>query len=297
MPLLLVNDAHHMTVERAFIARTTQSFRVVDAETGKPVSEARVALLYNFDWMSDWNDAAVADADGVATLRIATRYLHLLNVSASAPGYITDDHGARDVRARLSSAAGKGSDVPIDIRLYRDRPRGMGLKLPAGFRGTVQYAVAVSDRDASTQPLLSPGQDVWWTDALPASSLTIVQPPPRIGAQSLDWSAARVACVSVGGQPLPLPDPGAAATTTDFAAWHIGYVTRSTSDRGDTHILVVGDRETAVAEASAMWLKYHNRGPGFIYNGWSHVVAPDAVTGPGAYGVMHRLAGEPAVDR
>src|SRR5687768_2705614 len=71
MTALLVNDAHHMTVERATTPRLPTRFRVLDAETAQPVARARLVAMHNFDWMSDWFIKGTTDAAGVATLQLA----------------------------------------------------------------------------------------------------------------------------------------------------------------------------------------------------------------------------------
>src|SRR4051812_15647088 len=89
MAVIQANNAYHMTVERATTPRVAKRFRVLDAETREPIHGARLDIVHKFEWVDDWEMGGRTDAAGVATVRLAKDYLHLLLLHAGADGYLT----------------------------------------------------------------------------------------------------------------------------------------------------------------------------------------------------------------
>src|SRR5688572_32963371 len=91
MAALWLNDLHHTHIEQATTPRIDKRFRVLDAETNKPVAAARLVVVHNFDWMGDWVMRGTTDAEGITTIRLAKRYLHLVHAHVAADGYLMRD--------------------------------------------------------------------------------------------------------------------------------------------------------------------------------------------------------------
>lgn len=276
-----VNNAQHMTVKRATTPRVEKRFRVLDAETRAPVPGAQLVLVHNFDWMDDWVINGTTGADGVAKVRLAKEYLHLLGGSVSAPGYLT--------RYELGfGAPGTGalSDDPLDIYVYQEPGASMGLRVPAGFFGTFVYRLGQPKEYGFPFPPTFPaGQRVWWTDVKPEQE-TEVEQPPFIGGSG--WNGNPVSVFSRGNQPIPTPEPG--SEIEGVAAWHIGVRMPNGPWGGDRHVILVGDREAALAKAHEEWKQHGNGEAGFIYNGWLKIFAPQTtLSRGGAYAVTRNV--------
>jgi hypothetical protein len=266
---LYVNNVHHMTVERATTPRESKRFRVLDAETRKPVPGARVVAVHDFDWMDDWVLSATTDADGVATVRLATKFMHLLHVHVGGDAYLTRDWLIFEGHARVPGV-GRLDDDPVDIYLYRRPEATTGLRVPAGFRGAIVYHAGPTKYDFPFPPTFPAGQRVWWTDAKPDGE-TIIEQAPRLGFAPGEDNPFRV--VDSDGKPIPTPLPG--ADLRSVAAWMIG-----TREPGGPWgrievVLVIGDRDAAIAKAREMWQQYGNGDKGYIPNGWLRVVSPE----------------------
>ncbi len=281
MTALLINDAGHMTIERATTPRDSKRFRVLDAESGQPVEGVRLVAGYNFDWMSDWFVEGTTDDQGVATLRLARNYAHLLSVHAYAEGHIDRHH------LGLGDSPGTGSlaDDPVDIFLYREPPAGVGWRFPEGFHGTIVVG-STGRKDfgetvliASNQPrpeafrvpaAFPPGQRIWWSEITP-NQLNMIQSPPRLGNEGRD-SFPIPQAVTSGGNPVPIPDPG--KDVKGVALWHVGVFMPEGPWGGSYSILVVGDHEAALAKAKELWEEFRNGENGYMYNGWVRLVSP-----------------------
>jgi len=265
---LYLNDAHHMTVERATTPRESKRFRVLDAETRKPVAGARVVAVHNFDWMGDWVMRTTTDADGVATVRLATKFMHLLHVHVGGDAHLTRDWLIFSGDARMPGV-GRLTDDPVDIYLYRRPEPTTGLRVPAGFRGTIVYRSGPTKYDFPFPPNFPAGQRIWWTDANPAGE-TVIEQAPRLGFAPGEENRFRVA--DSEGRPFSTPPPG--ADLHGVAAWTIG--TRVPNGPWGRHevVLVIGDRDAAIAAAREMWQQYGNGETGYIPNGWLRIVSP-----------------------
>ena len=265
---IYVNNAHHMTVERATTPRQTKRFRILDAETGKPVAAARVVAVHDFDWMDDWVLRGTTDAEGIAEFRLAKRYLHLLHAHVSAERYLTRDSlyfgdGARE------PGTGWLSDDPVDIHVYRAPEATTGLRVPADFRGPLVYRFGPTKYDFPFPPNFPAGQRVWWTDVKPGVE-TVVEQAPRLGFQRGNGNPFHV--VWADGPPIPMPEPGAEAE--GVAAWRVGTRTPDGPWSREEHVIVIGDRGAALATAKDMWRQHGNGRTGFILNGWLRIVSP-----------------------
>ena len=260
-------NAYHQTVEQATAARVARRFRVLDAETGRPVAGARVVAVHNFDWMDDWSVEGAAGADGVATLKLARDYLHLLHVHVSAPGYL----GREWLTFGESSPPGVGAltDDPVDLRVFKGPAPSVGLRVPEGFVGTFVYQAGQTKYDFPYPPDFPPGQRVWWTDVDPAR-VTVVEPPPPLGISIGQNGPGRR--IVRGGEVLATPGPG--ANHAGVAAWVVGVREPDGAWSVVQYVVVIGDRDAAVAQARQEWERHGNGDKGFIYNGWLRLVSP-----------------------
>ena len=265
---LYINNLHHMTVERMTTPREAKRFRVLDAETRKPVPGAFVVIVHNFDWMDDWEMQATTDAGGVATVRVATKYLHLLHAHVGGDEYLTRDWLIFEGSARVPGV-GRLVDNPIDIYLYRRPEATTGLRVPRGFRGTIVCRAGPTEYDFPFPPSFPAGQRVWWTDAKPDDE-TIVEQAPRLGFAPGETNPFRV--IDADNQPLPTPKPG--ADVRGVAAWMIGVRTPGGPWGRTGAVTVIGDRDAAIAKAREMWQQFRNGEAGYIPNGWLRVVSP-----------------------
>ena len=274
-----VNNAHHMTLERAITPRVEQRVRVLDAETGEPVAGAHVVVVHNFDWMDDWVVEGTSGADGVATLRLATEYLHLVSGHVTATGY----HGRDDFDINVDS------NDAADVHIYREPSPSMGLRVPNGFVGSFVYRLGKTKYDFAFPPTFPAGQRVWWTEVDPAGAETVVEQPPLLGGTG--WDGVPVARVTRGEQEISTPPPG--ADVAGIAAWHIGVREPNGPWGGDWHVVVIGDRDAALAKAQQEWTEHRNGEAGFIYNGWLRLVSPETkLSKGGAYAVTRDLGGK-----
>ncbi len=273
MAAIHVNNVHHMTIERAMTPRFEKRFRVLDGLTLDPVAGARIVAVHDFDWMDDWVMNATTDAEGVATIRLAREYLHLLRVEVMAvDGYIP-----RSGSPYFREGSPVRAPVPLttdllDLYVYRRPATVMGLRVPAGFVGTVVYQLGSSDGGFPAESTLQGGRRVWWTDVAPGAE-TVVTQPPRL--ENARWDGNPVQAVTRGGgEAIPVPEPG--AELAGVAAWHVGVREPSRSARDARYVVVIGDRAAALAKAKDEWDAHGNGEAGFIYNGWLRVIGPGA---------------------
>src|SRR6266545_900002 len=280
---LMVNNVHHMTVERATTARISKPFRVLDAETRKPVPRAELVIIHDFDWMDDWVFAGATDERGVAAFRLAREYLHLLTASAEAEGYL--GRSALHFGERREPGVGSLSDDPVDIYLYHEPAPKVGLRAPAGFRGAFTYVLGKEKYDFPFPPDFPPGQRIWWSEVVPNGQTVVEPPPPLAGVGWFDGNPIQL--VKLGDELIPIPEPG--AKVDGIAAWHIGVLEPNGPWGGDHWLVVIGDRNDALAKAKELWQRLGEGEQGIIYNGWVRLIAPDAKVGPGgAYAATRR---------
>src|SRR5688500_17495874 len=293
MTALLINDAHHMTLERATTPRLPTRFRVLDAETAQPVPRARLVAMHNFDWMSDWFIKGTTNAAGVATLQLAKAHARGMEVHVYADGYI-DRHY---LSLGVSPATGQLGDDPVDLLVYREPSAGVGWRFPEGFRGTVvfgssgrqdlgQTVLVGSDQSPDevfrVPPAFPAGKRIWWSDIEPGR-VNRVKRCPTLGDEGRDMYPIPQA-VTVGGQPVPVPEPG--ADVDGLAVWHVGAYMPDGPWGGRYDVLMIGDRAAALAKARDMFHAHGGNGPAaYIFNGWLRLVSPHTkLTGP-SYGV------------
>lgn len=264
-----VNNAHHMSVERRTTPRIEKRFRVLDAETGKPIARAWLTIVHDFDWMDDWQMKGSTDAEGIATFRLAKEYLHLLEAHAGANGYLTRDalHFSDGARA---PGTGSLNDNPVDIHLYKAPAATSGLRVPVGFRGVLAYRPGRTKYDFPFPPDFPAGQRVWWTVVTPGVQ-TILEDPPPLGFEP--GAGTRFRIEDTDGHPIPMREPG--ASVEGVAAWPIGTRTPDGPWSTTEAVVVIGDRGAALAEAKRMWEQHGNGRTGYILNGWLRVVAPN----------------------
>ena len=113
---LHVNNAGHMTIERAAAERVAKPVRVLDAKTRGPVCGARIRAVHSFDWMDDWVIKGTTDERGIAILKLAKQYG--ASAEVSAPGYMTRD-GISLSDGASTAGVSRISDDPLDIYLYK----------------------------------------------------------------------------------------------------------------------------------------------------------------------------------
>jgi hypothetical protein len=296
MTMLLVNDAHHMTVERATTPRVPTRFRVLDAETAQPVAGARVVAMHNFDWMSDWFVEGTTDDAGVAVLRLYKPHVQGVQVHVYADGYI-DRH---DLALGQSPGTKPHTSDPLDILVYREPPAGVGWRFPEGFRGTVvvgstgrqdfgETVLVGSEQSPEgtfrVPPAFPPGQRIWWSDIEPGL-VNYVKRAPSLGGEGGDMYAIPEA-VTIGGRLVPIPEPG---TELDgVAVWHVGVYMPDGPWGGRYDVLVIGERADALAKVKAMFDAHGGNGPAaWIFNGWLRHISPGTrLSSPQPYGVTH----------
>jgi hypothetical protein len=261
----------------------------LDAETGRPVPNATVTVVHNFDWMDDWVTDGTTDAAGETTIKLAREYLHLVRARVAAPGYL----GRDDVyfgNAKRPGHSPLDAD-PVDLLVYSLGPPSMGLRVPPGFSGSFVYVLGAHKYTVASPPDFPAGQRVWWTTVTPETE-TVVEQPPRLGGSG--WNGNPVTTVARGTEMLPVPEPG--SEVSGIAAWHIGVRQPNGAWGGNRYVLVIGTRDAALSAVRDEWKHHGNGEAGFIYNGWLRLIAPDIVrTGGGAaYSVTRFL---PARDR
>ena len=141
--------------------------RVIDGDTGRPVSHASVSAPRG-SWGAT-GDRDTADADGRATLRVARHVGR--GVEADPAGY-------------LSSVNYRGGVGEVTILVYRPPRPLAGITIPAGYRGILR----IGTRDGGPAAMPQPpdpgppwlgGKREFYTKA-DVSGLTDVAPPPRL---------------------------------------------------------------------------------------------------------------------
>jgi hypothetical protein len=230
------------------------------------VAGAQLYLVHNFDWLDEWAMNGTTGADGVATVRVARDYLHLLGGSVAAAGYLT-----RDDLEFGTPGTGALSDDPVDVYLYREPVPSMGVRVPAGFVGSFTYRLGEMKYGFAFPPTFPAGRRVWWADLTPGREV-VVEQPPRLGHGG--WNGNPVSVFARGDQPIPTPEPGAAVE--GVAAWHVGVRMPNGAWAREDYVVVVGDRAAALAKAREEWRQHGNGDAGFIYNGWLKILAPHA---------------------
>ena len=103
----------------------------------------------------------------------------------------------------------------------------------------------------------------------PSVVSTVVAPPYFGSGESV---VGRGRPIARGEVPLPTPEPG--AEVGGVAAWAVGDRMPHGMWAEVLHVVVVGDRPAALAQARAEWASHCNGEKGFIYNGWLRLVAP-----------------------
>jgi hypothetical protein len=271
--------AHDMTPERGLASRQTKRFRVLDAETRKPIPDALVIAVHDLDLMNDLTIRGRTDANGIVTLQLAREYLHLLSVSVEPVGYISRHSLGFD-----EPGTGRFADDPTDIYVYREPAPAAGLRIPAGFRGPIVYQHdSTPQREFRFPPDFPPGTRVWWTD-LALDGVTVIAAAPKLGGGGNNLPPV----IDTNGKRTPTPDPGADAA--GVAAWHIGKTTPHGPWAEENWVLLIGTRDEALAKAKELYEKHGNGEGGYIYNGWLRIVTPQLkLSAGGAFAVTRKV--------
>ncbi len=267
-----LNNASHMTVDRALAEKVDIRFRILDAESRLPVANPTVSVVHNFDWKDDWVATATAGEDGITTVRTAEDPSF---AKVGAPGYLTRGPLYFSEKLREPGVGNLADDV-VDIYLYKAPGASWGLRVPEHFEGVVNYRFGRSSTPDRFPfpPDFPAGQRAWWTDVVPGAE-TIITPGPPLGLETgvaVQDSLLQVAYQS--GQRIPTAAPG--AEVDGIAAWEIGTLQPKGPWNITKYVLVVGTREAALEKAKQMWAEHRNGRTGWILNGWLRLVSPQS---------------------
>jgi hypothetical protein len=129
--------------------------------------------------------------------------------------------------------------------------------------------------------------------------MTVIKQAPRLGYMSnRDRRAAadegddapemgvlRVA--DANGRAIRMVPPG--ADVNGQAAWRIGTAEPNGPWGRQDHVIVIGNRNDALAEARRMWARYQNGREGYVLNGWLAIVSPETKMNGGAANGVTRM--------